>query len=375
MNNRRYTSTVNNGSGSAPNEPQVELVEISKNYRDVVAVDGISMQVFRNEFVSILGPSGCGKTTTLRMIAGLEKPTSGEVWIEGTCCNDLPANARPTNMVFQNYALFPHMTVFQNVAYGLTLRNLDRPDIVGKVEETIQLVQLSRFAERYPHELSGGEQQRVALARALACDPAVLLLDEPLGSLDLKLRKEMQVELKKVQERVRITFIYVTHDQEEALALSDRIVVMSKGRIVQEGESQELYEKPATKFVAEFVGENNVLPCNLVRRDRNLCTIEIGESEMRACLDPGVQTDQDLYACIPANRIALGVAAADCDTKFDAQLYESIYRGMDVKWVAELVSGHMITISVPAKEHDESLCPGDVVSVGWKVDDIRLVPE
>jgi spermidine/putrescine transport system ATP-binding protein len=230
---------------------------VSKAFGDVRAVDRVSFEVAAGEFFSLLGPSGCGKTTTLRLIAGFEYPDEGEIVLAGDAMTNTPPNKRRVNTVFQHYALFPHLTVEENVAYGLKQARVEKSELGGRLDQALSTVRLHDLRHRKPRELSGGQQQRVALARALVNEPTVLLLDEPLAALDLKLRKQMQVELKKLQERVGITFIYVTHDQEEALTLSDRIAVMSDGRILQEGTPQSIYERPRTRFVADFIGQTN----------------------------------------------------------------------------------------------------------------------
>lgn len=237
----------------------VDLRNVVKRFADVCAVDHVSMQIRDGEFFSMLGPSGCGKTTTLRIIAGFELPTSGEIFLHGKSVGNTPPFRRNVNTVFQSYALFPHMTVAENVAFGLRMKKTPPADIARRVTEALDLVRLGDFAARRPRQLSGGQQQRVALARALVNHPEVLLLDEPLGALDLKLRKEMQLELKSLQERVGITFIYVTHDQEEALTMSDRIAVMSAGKVLQIGTPTEIYERPVCRFVADFIGETNFI--------------------------------------------------------------------------------------------------------------------
>jgi spermidine/putrescine transport system ATP-binding protein len=242
----------------------VELTNISKKYKDsrqkdCLAVDNINLKINDGEFFSLLGPSGCGKTTTLRMIAGFEIPTTGEIYIHGEPMKERPPFHRPVNTVFQNYALFPHLTIAQNVAFGLEMENLPRREIRDRVANTLALVQLTDLEKRYPRQLSGGQQQRVALARALVKQPAVLLFDEPLGALDLKLRKEMQIELKRMQQKLGITFIYVTHDQEEALTMSDRIAVIYQGKLQQIGTPIEIYEYPQNRFIADFIGETNFL--------------------------------------------------------------------------------------------------------------------
>ena len=245
--------------GAPPGVPAVEMHGISKRFGDVVAVDGVDLQIGDGEFFALLGPSGCGKTTTLRMIAGLDIPSEGRLAIFGEEVASLPPDRRPVNTVFQAYALFPHMTVEQNINFGLQMRGIRGPDADRQVAEATALVQLEGMEHRRPSQLSGGQQQRVALARALVNHPKVLLLDEPLGALDLKLRQEMQVELKALQREVGITFVFVTHDQEEALAMSDRVGVMSEGRLLQVGTPEEVYEHPANRFVADFIGRTNLL--------------------------------------------------------------------------------------------------------------------
>lgn len=245
-------------------EPAVELVEVTKRFGDeVVAVDDMTLTIEDGEFFSLLGPSGCGKTTTLRMVAGFEFPTRGSIRIHGAEMGLKPPNERPVNTVFQSYALFPHMTVFENVAFGLEMRRIERSEVESRVRRALDQVQLSQRAEAKPSQLSGGMQQRVALARALVNEPEVLLLDEPLGALDLKLRQSMQYELKDLQARVGITFVYVTHDQEEALTMSDRIAVMNEGRLLQVGDSHDIYERPRSRFVADFIGDISLIPATI----------------------------------------------------------------------------------------------------------------
>ena len=242
--------------------PDVELRGVSKRFGDVLAVDDVDLVVEEGEFLSLLGPSGCGKTTTLRMIAGFERPDEGRVLIGGRDVTELPAHKRESNTVFQSYALFPHLSVLDNVAYGLKQRGASKAERAGRAREMLVLVRLPDIERRKPRQLSGGQQQRVALARALVMEPRVLLLDEPLGALDLKVRKELQIELKRIQKRVGITFVYVTHDQDEALAMSDRVAVMNGGRIEQIAAPREVYDSPATPFVAEFIGDTNFIRRN-----------------------------------------------------------------------------------------------------------------
>ena len=255
--------------------PDIRFVGVSKWFGDVVAVDKIDLSVERGAFFSFLGPSGCGKTTSLRLIAGFDQPTEGDVFISGTSVVGIPSHKRPVNMVFQNYALFPHMNVADNIAYGLRQRNPKPPkqEIAKRVDETLELVRLSGFGKRKSWELSGGQQQRVALARALINHPTVLLLDEPLAALDRKLRREMQMELQTLQREVGITFILVTHDQEEALSMSDRICIMREGQIIQSGSPRELYDEPVNRYVADFVGKTNFFNGKVVTANKSSISI------------------------------------------------------------------------------------------------------
>lgn len=236
----------------------IELVQVEKQFQGQSVVHPLSLSIKEGEFLTLLGPSGCGKTTILRMIAGFEQPTEGEVWLAGQNVTNAPANKRDLNLVFQHYALFPHMTVEDNIAFGLKMKKLSRSQIKERVTEAATMTQLTQLQSRYPHQLSGGQQQRVAIARAIANKPKVLLLDEPLGALDLQLRKNLQSELKHLQRTLGITFVYVTHDQEEAMMLSDRIVIMNNGKVEQIGTPREIYARPQTLFAATFVGENNI---------------------------------------------------------------------------------------------------------------------
>ncbi len=244
----------------------IDLKNISKNYDgESLVLDNINLYIRKNEFLTLLGPSGCGKTTTLRIIGGFEYPTLGDVFFEGKRINDLPPYKRQINTVFQKYALFPHMNIFENIAFGLRIKKTSEKEIKIKVEEMLQLVGLKNFAKRTVDSLSGGQQQRIAIARALVNEPEVLLLDEPLGALDLKLRKDMQIELKKIQQRVGITFVYVTHDQEEALTMSDTIAVMNEGKIQQLGSPEDIYNEPKTAFIANFIGESNIVQGTMIK--------------------------------------------------------------------------------------------------------------
>jgi spermidine/putrescine transport system ATP-binding protein len=261
----------------------VQLVDLAKRFGSFEAVSGIDLDIAPGEFFSLLGPSGCGKTTTLRMIAGFERPSGGRVLLDGKDVSDTPPNRRNVNTVFQSYALFSHLTVAENVAFGLRFAKASKEETRSRVAQALSLVQMQEFRDRKPHQLSGGQQQRVALARALILNPSVLLLDEPLGALDAKLRKALQIELKALQEQVGITFVYVTHDQEEALTMADRIAVMNEGRIEQVGSPREVYEEPASAYVADFLGVSNMLDAQAIGTDsEGRCQVRVGDFELLA---------------------------------------------------------------------------------------------
>src|SRR5438270_5544678 len=256
---------------------EVTLVDLVKQFGEVVAVDHVNLSIQPGEFFSLLGPSGCGKTTTLRMIAGFEQPTSGQIFLDGVDVSSVPAHERNVHTVFQNYALFPHLDVFDNIAFGLRRHKVAKEEVRQRVAQALELVELGGYEARRPQQLSGGQQQRVALARALVLRPAVLLLDEPLGALDAKIRKQLRLELKSLQEEVGITFVFVTHDQEEALSMSDRLAVMNAGRIEQIGTPAEVYENPATVFVADFLGVSNLMDADAVAWAPQECTVRVGD--------------------------------------------------------------------------------------------------
>jgi len=260
---------------------KVKLVNVVKKFGNVIAADHVSFEVKEGELFTLLGPSGCGKTTTLRLIAGFYRPDEGEIYFNEELVNDIPPHKRNTGMVFQNYALWPHMNVFDNIAYGLKLRGLPPPTIIKKVKEVIELVGLKGKEKRYPQQLSGGEQQRVALARALVIEPRVLLLDEPLSNLDAKLRVRVRREIRRLQKKLKITTIYVTHDQEEALSISDRIAVMNQGRILQIGSPIEIYDRPRNIFVADFIGETNFIPCKVLEIDKESKKVTIQINDLK----------------------------------------------------------------------------------------------
>lgn len=293
----------------------IELLSVSKQFGANRIVDDISLAIPKGKFVSILGPSGCGKTTTLNMIAGFEAPSSGQIRIRGRDQEGVPPEARKIGLVFQNYALFPHMTVAQNVGFGLKMQGRPREEIADGVSRALKSVHLEGFEDRYPKELSGGQQQRVAVARAIAPSPSVLLLDEPLSNLDLKLRETMRVELKEIQEDLGMTFIYVTHDQEEAMAMSDRIIVMRGGVVAQEGAPADIYGRPRTSFVADFIGKSNILPASAeIGTDRNLkVSLGAGKAALTAAPGDNVAPDNVRFCCIRPEAVRLADAAGALD--------------------------------------------------------------
>src|SRR5437764_4486797 len=277
---------------------EVGLYDVTKRFGNVVAVDHVTIEVAHGEFFSLLGPSGCGKTTSLRMIAGFEEPESGRVTLTGRDIVGVPPYRRNVNTVFQSYALFPHLTVFDNVAFGLRRKKVAKHEARDRVQRYLRLVQLEGYDDRRPQQLSGGQQQRVALARALVNQPAVLLLDEPLGALDLKLRKQMQLELMRIQREVGVTFVYVTHDQEEALVMSDRLAVMSQGKVEQIGFPEDIYERPTTRFVAGFIGTSNIVEAPVVGRSGDLVQVEAAPGDRLLVAPPQGRAvrDGDLVA-------------------------------------------------------------------------------
>lgn len=360
------------------NEFAVELRDVVKTFKTpegtfINAVDNVTMQIRHGEFFSMLGSSGCGKTTSLRMIAGFEWPTDGEVYIEGAPQGHKPPFQRPVNTVFQNYALFQHMTVFQNIAFGLEMEKASATEIKQRVGRMLDMVQLSGMERRYPRQLSGGQQQRIALARALVKLPNVLLLDEPLGALDLKLRKEMQLELKAIQQKVGITFIYVTHDQEEALTMSDRIAVMSKGLVLQIGAPVEIYERPNCKFVADFIGTSNFLVGTVksLEGDKANVYVPVLEAEVKGLVSGTVSTGDEVAVSIRPEKIRLADKAALSQNCFEGRIVSSVYIGSDTHLVVD-VGG--VKVKVWEQNKISSLDPRAYYTVGQAVW-LTLFPE
>jgi spermidine/putrescine transport system ATP-binding protein len=337
-------------NGSRPITPSggaVRLVALTRRIDDVLAVDGIDLDIEAGEFFSLLGPSGCGKTTTLRLIAGFEPPTSGAILLDGTDLSRTPAHLRNLNMVFQTYALFPHLDVRDNVAYGLRWRKVGRTETRARVAAALDLVRLGGMARRRPAQLSGGEQQRVALARALVLRPSVLLLDEPLGSLDAKLRKELQVELKALQAQVGITFVFVTHDQEEALSMSDRIAVMRSGRVEQVGTPRTLYEEPATPFVANFLGASNVLVAHVDGSDGGGRWLRVGHVRVRSRHGAGPAGGTATIMVRPERVHLQPHDGRGGDNLLPAMVERTVYLGATIQVDVHLAGGATLQASVP----------------------------
>ena len=354
----------------------IELIDFTKRYGDFTAVDDLSLAIGEGEFFTLLGPSGCGKTTTLRMVAGFEETTAGQVLIDGADVVGLPPYRRPTNTVFQSYALFPHLSVSDNVAFGLRRKKVDKAETERRVNEELERVGLAREANRRPSQLSGGQQQRVALARALVNLPKVLLLDEPLGALDLKLRKGLQVQLKRIQREVGITFIYVTHDQEEALTMSDRIAVMNNGRIEQVDDPDVVYDKPSTTFVAGFIGVSNLMPGKVTKGGRS------GEVE----LDTGVKAKTDAigfkagdrcHAVVRPEKLEIGGGGRG-DPSVEGLVESSLYLGTATQMIVQLPGDVRMTVLVPnTDESKRQKLPGGgaKVKLSWAPEHMHLVRE
>jgi len=353
----------------------VELRSVTKQFGSVVAVDRVSLQVRQGEFLTLLGPSGCGKTTTMRLIAGLETPTSGEILIREEFVTDLPPYHRNVGLMFQNYALFPHKNVFDNIAFGLKYRKAPMEERKQRVKESLDLVRLHGMESRYPRQLSGGQQQRIALARALVVKPAVLLLDEPLSNLDLKLREKMRVELKQIQEQVGITFIFVTHDQQEALMLSDRVAVMDEGKIIQVGTPREVYERPQARFVAEFVGQSNFLEGHIVAHHSNQTEVKL-ESGLYLNVPAAphmaeggkvtVQVRAERVCIYPERPLARGHG-------FGATVERMLYVGDTIQYLLRLESHDLLMATCPTTSAPP-LVRGAAVWIGFDAEDCILLP-
>lgn len=350
----------------------MSLRGLRKSYDTQDALNGLDLDIYRGEFLTLLGPSGCGKTTTLRIIAGLETPTAGEVYLEGKRITHLAPEHREVNTVFQNYALFPHMTVEKNIAYGLTMRKTPRDAIKEQVKQMLRLVQLEEYGKRLPTQLSGGQRQRVAIARAAVLKPKLLLLDEPLGALDLKLRRQMQEELKKMQRQLGITFIYITHDQEEALNMSDRIALMREGRFVQLDTPEGLYERPNSAFSATFVGESNLLCGTVAAVREDDVLLDLGGVQVTGQSQDWVVPGERLCLCVRAERLHYGPEAPRGRAVVRGTLVDTRYAGGERISTFQLASGHMVT-SRRTTEDEEAFPLGQELPLWWNPENAVLV--
>jgi len=348
----------------------VQLEKVTKVFGGVVAVDHLDLEIRRGEFFSMLGPSGCGKTTTLRIIGGFEEPTEGVVKLAGRDITDVPAFKRDINTVFQSYGLFPHLNVFENIAFGLRRRHVDANEIQRRVGEALELVNLGKLGRRRPSQLSGGQQQRVALARALVNRPTVLLLDEPLGALDLKLRKQMQLELKRIQDEVGITFIFVTHDQEEAMTISDRIAVMNRGRIEQLGTPDVVYEHPASVFVAEFLGTSNLLEGTFTGVRDGSGWVDLGDGHViRIPAETRVREGDRVHVGVRPEKISVNPANATLDSAvnaLDATLLSSVFVGVSYQYFFETRNGRRLSAFDRNAGRGAVANAGDSMCLAWR---------
>jgi spermidine/putrescine transport system ATP-binding protein len=363
LQDRKTTEHPPEATGAGPGTDRaVELAAVTKRFGEFVAVDDLSLDIYEGEFFSLLGPSGCGKTTTLRMIAGFEEPTEGGISVGGDPMRGVPPSRRPVNTVFQSYAIFPHLNVFDNVAFGLRRSGVKGEELHKRVTDACEMVQLSGFEKRKPGMLSGGQQQRVALARALVNHPKVLLLDEPLGALDLKLRKEMQLYLKNLQHEVGITFIYVTHDQEEALTMSDRIAVMNEGRVQQVADPPTLYERPKNRFVADFIGQTNVFSGMVESVDGERVTLRTASGEKVEATAREVEVGQEAHATVRPEKIRLG---SEGDNVSTARIRQIVYLGVSTQYIAELPDGEKLVLYQQNSREEDHAEVGDEVPVAW----------
>jgi len=356
-----------------PSQIDVRLEHITKRFHDVVAVDDLSLDIERGKFFSMLGPSGCGKTTTLRMIGGFEEATAGTIYLGDADVTGLPPFKRDVNTVFQNYALFPHLSVYENVAFGLRRKRVADEEVKRRVAEMLQLVELPGYEGRKPSQLSGGQQQRVALARALINHPRVLLLDEPLGALDLKLRKQMQIELKRIQTEVGITFIYVTHDQEEAMTMSDRIAVMRAGRIEQLGTPEELYERPTTAFVAGFLGVSNLLEGDVAGADGALVTVRLTDGTLLRAPSDGVPASGAVRVGVRPEKLRVDSSSESAGgnglNALAGTVLDASYIGVSTQYLVQTAEGHRLTVytqNLDTAGAGELLANGQRVNLTWK---------
>jgi spermidine/putrescine transport system ATP-binding protein len=356
------------------NVHEVQIQDVTKRFGSLTAVESVSLSVRRGEFLTLLGPSGCGKTTLLRMIAGFQLPDSGRIFLGGQDVTLLSPNQRDVTTVFQHYALFPHMSVYDNVAFGLARRRVKREEIRKRVSAALEMVRLGEFANRQPSELSGGQQQRVALARSLVVEPRVLLLDEPLAALDLKLRKQMQVELKSLQRRLGISFIYVTHDQEEALTMSDRIVVMNAGHIEQIGQADDIYERPLTEFVAGFIGVSNIIEGTVETITDDISIVRTGAATVLA-LGNGLNPGERVRLLVRPEKISISTEIAN--DLLTGTIESEIYLGESTQWKVSIGEGQSLTVLEQNREPYGSRQSrvGQSVSIHWAPESAVIIKQ
>lgn len=355
-------------------QPVVQFENVTKSYGKQVAVENLNLSIEPGKFVTLLGPSGCGKSTSLRMLGGFETPNSGRILLDGKDVTRVPPNKRNVNIVFQDYALFPHMNVARNIAFGLELKGLSSAQIHRRVMELLELVQLQDFANRLPSELSGGQRQRVALMRALAPDPKVLLLDEPLSALDAKLRQQMQIELKSIQEKTGKTFVFVTHDQEEALTMSDQIVVMNKGRIEQTGDPSTLYGRPGSVFVANFIGETNLLRSTVLGVEGDVLTLSWNGTIIKANRGGLTPKNSDhLYVVSRPETIQCSVTEPTCTNRIKGTIRQRVFKGNHTSLLVEVANGATLKALVHANEIAQ--ISGEEIWIGWQPEVTTVIPD
>ena len=352
----------------------VSVNQVCKDYGSLKALSNVDLKVEAGEFMSLLGPSGSGKTTLLSILGGFIRVSSGQILFGDRDVTLMPPHKREIGVVFQNYALFPHMTVAENLAFPLTVRGLNKSDVSDKVKKVLSMVQLDAFASRYPAQLSGGQQQRVALARALVFEPQLVLMDEPLGALDKQLREHMQMEIKHLHQRLGVTVVYVTHDQGEALTMSDRVAVFHQGEIQQIAPPRTLYEEPKNTFVANFIGENNRLNGRLLSQSGERCVVELGRGEKVEALAVNVgQTGEPVTLSIRPERVSLNGSSDQCVNRFSGRVAEFIYLGDHVRVRLEVCGKTDFFVKQPIAELDPALAVGDVVPLGWQVEHVRAL--
>jgi len=362
-------------NNSRTQAPLIRFDAVQKTYDgETLVVKDLNLAIHEGEFVTLLGPSGSGKTTCLMMLAGFENPTGGDIYLGDQRLNTVPPHKRNFGMVFQNYALFPHMTVEENIRYPLRTRRLPAAEADRKVAGILEMIKLGEFAGRRPAQLSGGQQQRVALARALVFEPRLILMDEPLGALDKQLREHMQLEIKQLHEQLGLTVVFVTHDQSEALTMSDRVAVFNDGVIQQIDTPQALYEHPANTFVAQFIGENNTLPGRIESVQGEQCRVRFGDDHVTGALvGPGLASGDATQLSIRPERIKLNGASRDLANRLQARVREFIYLGDHLRIRLELAGNDQFVARVPVAEYQSSMQAGDLVEVGWRDEDVRAL--